>query len=66
MKTRSEWFLSDDPHLLVTESANLTGDRMPNMMSDTALGFHVAEYRSFDDITQYRNDINYVIHFTRI
>lgn len=61
MKTRSEWFLADEPHhLLVTDTANPmtgAGQRMPNMlmMSETALGFHVAEYRSFDDINQYRN-----------
>lgn len=63
MKTRSEWFLADEPHLLVTESGTCQ-QRMPNMMSETALGFHVGEYRSFDEINQYRNDnINYVLDF---
>lgn len=66
MKTRSEWFLADEPHLLVTESGTCQ-QRMPNMMSETALGFHVGEYRSFDDINQYRNDnINYVLDFLLI
>lgn len=52
MKTRSEWFLADDSHILDDNPAAC--DRRPD--AATALGFHVAEYRSFDDITQYRND----------